>query len=36
MLWLNPNPPMLDANKSSTPKVAEKKEVEPPNMFKNH
>lgn len=34
VLWPNPNPPMLDANKSSASKKVEKKEVEPPNMFK--
>ena len=33
MLWPNPNPPMLDAAKTSKPKVEVKKDAAPPNLF---
>lgn len=33
LLWPNPNPPMLDANKASKPKVDHKKVVVPENYF---
>ena len=33
MLWPNPNPPMLDAAKTSKPKVEAKKDAAPPNLF---